>query len=255
VNLRPIGEEKMARGTQVSKMGKRKRVGTWGTKAKKKARPYNPMRGISVRKSDFGFPDTLTTKVKYADIFNVTGVSGTLGNAVFQLNSLFDPDLTGAGHQPMYFDQLCGAAGSAPYARYRVKGASIKVTYSMVSPPSLTATNVGPVLVGVITQRANSLLASNTSGIMETNNTDFKLLGDKGSGTSSVTVYRRFNPKIDLAVDPEDDTLSAAYNASPSLGWFAHCVKIDDTGTSTVRAFVEIVFDVVFFGRNEVTQS
>jgi len=245
----------MARGTQVSKMGKRKRVGTWGTKAKKKARQYNPVRGISVRNSDFGFPDTLTTKLKYADWFNVTGSAGAVGNSVFQLNSLWDPETTGVGHQPMYFDQLCGASGSAPYARYRVKGATIKVTYSMVSPPALAVANVGPVLVGVIAQRSNILLAGSTSSLLETNNTKFQLLGDKGSGSSSVTVYNRYNPKIDFGIDPEDDTLAAAHNASPSLGWFAHVVKLDETGTSIVRAFVEIVYDCVFFSRNEVTQS
>jgi len=255
VNYQPIGEEKMPRQTQVTKMGKRKRVSTWGTKAKKKVRRYNPVRGISVRNSDFGFPDTLSTKLKYADFYNLTSASGLVSNQVMQLNSLFDPDFSGVGHQPMFFDQLCGAVGSAPYSRYRVAGATIKVTFSVVSPPSLAVTNVTPVMVGVISQRNSGLNAATTSALLETDNCQWKLLGDKGSGASSCVIYNKYNPANDFGIDPTDDALASAYTGSPSLGWYAHLFKVDETGASTVRAFVEIVYDCVFFSRNEVNQS
>jgi len=54
----------------------------------------------------------------YTDTVPVISTSGSLGYKQFRLNSLFDPDLTGTGHQPRYFDQLCGGAG--PYNKYRV---------------------------------------------------------------------------------------------------------------------------------------
>jgi len=246
----------MARGVQVSKMGKRKRSTKWGTTVTKRRKPqYNPMRGISVRTADFGFPDTFSTKVKYADVFTLTGGVGAIGNQVFTVNSLFDPDLSGIGHQPMWFDQICGPQGTAPYGRYRVKGAKVKVTFATVSPPSISVTNVTPVLVGTMASRSSTLTASTSSQLLESNNTTLKILGDKGSGASTQVVYNSFNPKIDLGIDAEDEALSASYNASPFLGWFVHLFKLDDTGGGQVKAYVEIVFDCVFFSRNEVAQS
>jgi hypothetical protein len=41
----------------------------------------------------------------YADHLNLTGASGLLTNHQFRLNSVFDPDYTASGHQPMSFDQ------------------------------------------------------------------------------------------------------------------------------------------------------
>jgi len=245
----------MARGVQVSKMGKRKRVGTWTSKARKKARVYNPLSGISVRSADYGYPDTLRTKLRYCDTYVLSGGVGVIGNQVMSLNSPYDPDVSGLGHQPMWFDQLCGAVGTSPYGRYRVTGSTINVTFSMISQPSTSTTSVAPALVGVLTSRSSALLASNTSGLMETSNCQWKIVGDKDSGNSTIVIKNKFNPKKDLGIDPADEALSASYNASPFLGWFAHLFKVDDTGASSVRAYVEIVYDVVFFSRNEVTQS
>ncbi len=47
------------------------------------------------------------------------------------MNSLFDPDRTGGGHQPMYFDQLCPTV----YNRYRVTACAYKVVISNCNTP------------------------------------------------------------------------------------------------------------------------
>jgi len=155
----------------------------------------------------------------------------------------------------MWFDQICGPQGTAPYGRYRVKGAKVKVTFGTVSPASTSTTNVTPIVVGTMSSRSSTLTASTSSQLLESNNTTWKLLGDKGSGASTQVVYNNFNPKVDLGIDAEDEALSASYNNSPFLGWFVHLFKLDDTGGGQVKAYVEIVFDCVFFSRNEVAQS
>jgi len=68
-----------------------------------------------------GFPDQLRCTLRYSD-FGVQ-FTGSISPAaqVYRGNSLFDPDLTGSGSQPEYFDQL-----SAVYLQYCVQACRIK---------------------------------------------------------------------------------------------------------------------------------
>ncbi len=71
-----------------------------------------------------GFPKDKMVKLRYAQEFNINPGIGSFGFHYFRCNSMFDPDLTGTGHQPLYYDQYIAA-----YDHYTVHGAKIKVTY------------------------------------------------------------------------------------------------------------------------------
>lgn len=75
------------------------------------------------------FPPHKVYKLRYQNTHVVTvGTSGVLGSIVkYNLNNLYDPDQTGAGHQPYGFDQLAGI-----YNRYKVIGA--KVEFVLTDP-------------------------------------------------------------------------------------------------------------------------
>jgi hypothetical protein len=51
-------------------------------------------------------PQMLHAKLKYTDFATLSGTSGIVGKQVTLASSLYDPDYTGAGHQPRGFDQL-----------------------------------------------------------------------------------------------------------------------------------------------------
>ena len=68
-----------------------------------------------------GFPDQMVCKLKYNTVISMVNVSGH-GSYRLNLNSLYDPDDTGAGHQPMGFDQY-----AAIYQDYEVRASSIYV--------------------------------------------------------------------------------------------------------------------------------
>lgn len=86
----------------------------------------------------FGFPNQTTTSLRYAQQGSITSTIGGIGNAVFSCNSLFDPDRTGVGHQPLYYDQL-----TPIYNHYTVVSSRIWIEFHN---PSTTATG----LVGVV---------------------------------------------------------------------------------------------------------
>ncbi|UAU47000.1 Cap [Chicken proventriculitis-associated circular virus 4] len=54
----------------------------------------------------FGFPRMLKTTLKYAENINILNAAAGGSLQTFSCNSLYDPNITGTGHQPMYFDQL-----------------------------------------------------------------------------------------------------------------------------------------------------
>lgn len=46
------------------------------------------------------------TKLNYYDVATISTGAGSAGARIYSTNGLYDPDITGAGHQPMPFDQL-----------------------------------------------------------------------------------------------------------------------------------------------------
>lgn len=74
------------------------------------------------------YPPSLHRKFQYAETFTfTTGTAGVLGTEqVMRLNSLFDPNLTGTGHQPYGYDQLLGVI----YGYYRVVHADVEILFT-----------------------------------------------------------------------------------------------------------------------------
>jgi len=61
--------------------------------------------------------------VTYSDYFGMNTGAGTCGTYVFSANGLYDPNITGTGHQPMAFDQMM-----LSFEHYAVLRSKITVT-------------------------------------------------------------------------------------------------------------------------------
>lgn len=101
-----------------------RRPRTYKRKALRRARRSNKTTIRNSRPATV-ISDRFITKMKYADRYQ-TGFAGQglTGVYVFNLNSTFDPDRTGTGHQPWGRDQLAQL-----YHRYRVFAVSWRVTF------------------------------------------------------------------------------------------------------------------------------
>lgn len=90
-------------------------------KGKKK---YNKKRAYKKRTNNYTMvakgvktplPPRYLTRLKYCQQGTITAASGTINSQQFRLNSIYDPDYTGAGHQPLAHDTFM-----TMYNRYRV---------------------------------------------------------------------------------------------------------------------------------------
>jgi len=71
-----------------------------------------------------GFPQKMVMTHKYCDKVQLTSTLGVITNYLFSTNGLYDPNITGTGHQPAYFDQM-----TPIYNNYTVIMSRIKVTF------------------------------------------------------------------------------------------------------------------------------
>ena len=89
-------------------------------KAYKKS--YRPSRSMTTHG---GFPQTRRITMKYCDSVPVAGIANSLSYYLFSANSIYDPNRTGGGHQPVGHDQW-----NLFYNHYVVVGSKFKCTFS-----------------------------------------------------------------------------------------------------------------------------
>lgn len=199
-------------------------------------------------------PDRFHCVLKYCSSkAYTTGVGGIVGaKNTFRLNGLFDPDITGVGHQPYGYDQI-----TPFFSVYTVRKVWMNITVSGVDDantylayaitPSLSTTN--PVGMGI-------------EQISESDETNFVMLGSSTSGVPNQQIKL---PKIDL---PQLEGLSweafygninqrAAITANPGQGAQFHIGVGNTAGLAAKSATltVEIFFDAYFEGRMSMPQS
>lgn len=116
----------MAPGTRSSAITTpAKRMRTGGKGSTKAALYRTPVyQSVSRNRLQGGpFPPIKKCQVVYANVVYANITTGN-GRYVFSVNGLFDPDFTGTGTQPLYFDQLM-----AIYNHYTVTSSSIEIDF------------------------------------------------------------------------------------------------------------------------------
>lgn len=130
-----------------------------------------------------GFPAKMVVNHTYSEYVYIGNTAGSLANYNFACNGLYDPNLTGTGHQPSYFDTM-----AAIYGHYHVIGAKIKVTFIPAD------TGNSPLVVGILMNDDTTNSNSNYSAIIEQPRTKHKVIGQGGVDTRQV-VYAKWSAK------------------------------------------------------------
>jgi len=168
--------------------------------------------------------------LRYSTSFYLAGTSGVVASNVLSANGLYDPEITGTGHQPMGFDQLM-----LSYYHYQVTHCRLIATFHNLS----TSTPVVCVRVDGNTTPITVVDTINEVGI--SNRSVLEAKGAQGSVkvVESKLTLARFEGSDDV-LDVYETRGSVA--ANPSEQTYYHVQCWDNAGVTT-NVLVEIVME------------
>jgi hypothetical protein len=189
----------------------------------------------------WAFPNTIISKLRYVQYLTLTSTTGSMASNYFRANSLFDPDQTGTGHQPLYRDTYASI-----YNHYKVLGAKITVRACHVTPET-TATALA---FGIVGEDDNA--ASSTSETrMEQSNSSYALIGKN----SKATLFATFEPNEMFGAGGADDNTAMGSNATEEWYFVVWAASADGASSNKLNCIVEIDYTVRFAELVTPTQS
>lgn len=199
------------------------------------------------------FPNYMVKKLRYADshVYSV-GTGGFLGDQqMWILNSCYDIDETGTGHQPYGYDQL-----SAIYNRYKVLGIKIKLT---ITDPSAD----GICVCYQLTNPSNSSPYINTLDPMvvaEQNMSGMVTINDSGSQKLIKQFYVPMHvvagiTKLQFKADPDNYTADVGNNPGNKMRLLLAVGSLRGSSSGSVVINCEFEQVVLFYQRKVLARS
>lgn len=197
------------------------------------------------------FPVRAQVRLKYGFLGSLPHTSGAGGAVLVNCNGLYGPEYGGGGHQPRYYDQLCGAL---LYTRYVVVG----MKYSIMVP---CAYNQQAIIL--VNASLNTTLAVTTgAAICASSELPYSQMNCSNVGTTTVISGYVDIAKVagktraQLIADP---AWGGDYNANPSNLVFL-TVGLLPAANSTLAEFpdyfpVMLEFDAIVSDRGAVGSS
>lgn len=175
--------------------------------------------------------------LKYFDSRTITATTAGSFGTTYRLNSLFDPDATGVGHQPRGYDQI-----KELYQKYVVTKANVVVNFRNDNTTSR-------VIPGLIVNDEFAYTAGTESDLMEHSalKTNYKRLlrasGSDNAGAAAQTVIKQMVNMANWEGTKDlfgDDTAQADIAASPIDQCFLHiCGAFNGAGSLDVDIWIE----------------
>lgn len=193
-------------------------------------------------------------KMKYCEALNVQiPAFGVVQSQVWNLNSIFDPNRTGLGHQPYGHDTFLTL-----YNRYRVIGCSYAIN---IAQQGDTATNQLPVVLGALPSNEVDTV-SNMSELREKPRSKY-IVQMYGSPSRTLRGYVSIPSLIGRtkAQYMADDRFQAQFGASPSesaiLNTYIGMPNDNSVGGSmlSVQYSITLVYHVECFDPKVLPQS
>jgi len=207
---------------------------------------------LALLKAQDPFRPEMKVKLRYAANFllgSSAGFSQLFGTEqTFRINSLYDPDLTNAGHQPYGYDQLC-----LMYGAYRVDACEVDIEFFSSSANDLVAAFT------IQTGRNTTALAgSSLEAAHERQSVLTRPLPINGQNRWR---HREIFPIHAVAGLPKrvtdiDDAYQALVGASPTEQQYLRIAVATQTSvTQGCQCSVLLTYHATMFGRISMAQS
>lgn len=228
---------------------KKSKVPSWKRKGagKKAHRRRKGYRTIALAGTLNPIPQRMIVKHKYATSVSVSTAGAPYGQYQFNLNSMYDPDRTGGGHQPYGRDTYASL-----YNRYRV----ISVSYRVAA---ISGNAARVIQVAVVPTNQSTIIPLNMAEAREFPRCKY-VIQQPGAPQQYVSGFVSIPSLMGRtkAQYMADDAYQAQSSASPTelaiLNLFAGAIT-DDLLSETMYFNVEMEFTTEWFDVNTLQQS
>jgi len=193
-----------------------------------------------------GFPKRMTMTHKYKQYVYMTSAAGALNVQHFSANGIYDPDVSGVGHQGFLADQCF-----ALYNNFTVIGSKIKVTFLGQSAVQQAAA------CGILLNDNTTTTPTSYTMIGEQSEANIKYMGSTQS-TGSVVLTKSFSAKKVYGGSVLGNSLlqgNAASNPTEQQYYTLFFQSMDITSTTIAYALAEIEYIVVWTELKDILGS
>lgn len=211
------------------------------SKAHRSSRRTSPSAIVNMQVGSVRLPKTLVPKQRkhvfnYVERFTLNPGAGTGITQAFSANSLYDPNRTGIGHQPLGFDQLVGVF----YDHYMVTSATLTLTVM----PRDTGEPSDNTLVAII-PRDTSTSITDIEEVIEQGDAVYGVVGGGVSGKNHLVLSHTISIAKFLGRAPWGDSqLKGSSSSNPAEEAFFQIVAAGlsgggDPGTLDMLATIQ----------------
>ena len=202
------------------------------TKYSTKKKKYYTKNPTIVRIGRQPIPKQLFNRLKYAETVNVSIPLSGLGSYLYSCNGMYDPNITGTGHQPMYFDQFM-----AMYDHYTVLKSTMKAT--------VVANSTGACIFSLGQDDDTTISAANSYTIWERPGYQTKVVNAPVE-PSNTSLWSKWDAVKVFGGDPQSDPAMQGSATSNPTEQTYYVLYFDTLPSTTVTVLVEIWYDVVW---------
>lgn len=190
------------------------------------------------------FPNILRNTVRYVETVGLTLTAGIFNFYVWTCNGLYDPNITGTGHQPMYFDQI-----TSLYSNYAVLGSRFKC--------SVTSVNVNALLGACCIVDDDATSPGGVQAMSERHWAKVNWYNPQTSSAPEPVLYQKWNAAQYFgAIAPNRSDLQGNISNNPTQqSYYIVGLQDQNSVTNTYYLNVEIEYDVEWSELITVGQS
>lgn len=187
---------------------------------------------------------TARRTLRYTTYYSLTSTSGVMALKVLSANGLFDPDITGTGHQPMSFDQMM-----AMYIKAYVLASRCTI--------DIYQTSAVPTVVCLYLSTQATLGYGSYESVVETGVAEYKLIPAGVSVPLRLTKTVNIRDFLNRSEVLDDDTLATTASANPAdqVYFMVTTQDANQTSTTSTQVVAVVDYDVVFTDPAQVAGS